>query len=480
MALFGIQVVLTIIIAMFLHKISPNMSLATWILCSGLRRYLYPTDEELKKLVGKSQHTKSNRSRRSDTRKNAANGETGKAHKVFEAFTIPCNINLQLKSVQIKDTDLLFQYYYPEYKWLVDFALSAVIFNFVVETIAYFFPKMLRNDISVTPLWNFLVIFFCLRILYLLTSVYWSGEDSGEKSVCLTFGVFFFVLAMAILVVDESILEFNLDSGYEIFSDEAVLFLRKQGISKEGGAAPIWIFKLILAIMSGFLGAFLGFPGIRMSTMFVDSLEKFHSNRLLVVLLYVNFFGPLFLTLLWIRPLFREYLTGRNSGNIYTISDSTFDHLRIAVILLCCSVRFLLTRIHLQVFLDVAKRNVVRMKKEAGRISNITLQKKIASVFYYLTTASLQYLTPVVLLVFFTITLRTAGTTDWDSTNTLMKRLQKSMLVSNITVNAVQSLRHVFVSELVRAVTSYLTWWTCLAMFVTSAFGVVYHHVLNV
>ena len=31
--------------------------------------------------------------------------------------------------------------------------------------------------------------------------------------MCLTFGVFFFVLAMAILVVDESILEFNLDSG---------------------------------------------------------------------------------------------------------------------------------------------------------------------------------------------------------------------------------------------------------------------------
>ena len=53
-------------------------------------------------------------------------------------------------------------------------------------------------------------------------------------------------------------------------------------LSGRSGAAPIWIFKLILAIMSGFLGAFLGFPGIRMSNMFVDSVEKFQSNLLLV------------------------------------------------------------------------------------------------------------------------------------------------------------------------------------------------------
>ena len=34
-------------------------------------------------------------------RKNAANGETGKNSKFVEPFTIPCNINLELKSVQV-------------------------------------------------------------------------------------------------------------------------------------------------------------------------------------------------------------------------------------------------------------------------------------------------------------------------------------------------------------------------------------------
>ena len=31
--------------------------------------------------------------------------------------------------------------------------------------------------------------------------------------MCLTFGLFFFVVAMAVLVIDESLLDFGLDSG---------------------------------------------------------------------------------------------------------------------------------------------------------------------------------------------------------------------------------------------------------------------------
>ena len=57
---------------------------------------------------------------------------------------------------------MIFQYYYAEYKWLVDFALSAFIFNVIVELISLLFPTTFKNDISLTPVWNFLVIFFSL------------------------------------------------------------------------------------------------------------------------------------------------------------------------------------------------------------------------------------------------------------------------------------------------------------------------------
>ena len=66
---------------------------------------------------------------------------------------------------------MIFQYYYAEYKWLVDFALSAFIFNVIVELISLLFPATFKNDISLTPVWNFLVIFFSLDPLTIQMSL---------------------------------------------------------------------------------------------------------------------------------------------------------------------------------------------------------------------------------------------------------------------------------------------------------------------
>jgi len=49
--------------------------------------------------------------------------------------------------------------------------------------------------------------------MYSLAAAYWRGDDTGERSLCLTFGLFFFVVAMAVLVIDESLLNFGLDKG---------------------------------------------------------------------------------------------------------------------------------------------------------------------------------------------------------------------------------------------------------------------------
>lgn len=53
MALLGIQFVITLVVALFLQKLSPYYSFARWIMCSRLYRYLYPTNEKLRMLAGK-------------------------------------------------------------------------------------------------------------------------------------------------------------------------------------------------------------------------------------------------------------------------------------------------------------------------------------------------------------------------------------------------------------------------------------------
>jgi hypothetical protein len=54
---------------------------------------------------------------------------------------------------------------------------------------------------------------FCSKVLFSLTTHYFKVEDGGERSVCVTFGFFFFVKAMAVLIVTENYLEFGLESG---------------------------------------------------------------------------------------------------------------------------------------------------------------------------------------------------------------------------------------------------------------------------
>lgn len=53
----------------------------------------------------------------------------------------------------------------------------------------------------------------CSKTLFSLTAHYFKLEEGGERSLCITFAFFFFVKAMAILIVTENYLEFGLETG---------------------------------------------------------------------------------------------------------------------------------------------------------------------------------------------------------------------------------------------------------------------------
>lgn len=59
------------------------------------------------------------------------------------------------------------------------------------------------------------------------------------------------------------------------------------------------------------------------------------------------------------------------------MTESTYDTLRLWAILLLCALRLAVMRCHLQAYLNLAKKGVEQMKKEAGRISTVDLQKMV-------------------------------------------------------------------------------------------------------
>ncbi|KAJ8414905.1 hypothetical protein AAFF_G00024280 [Aldrovandia affinis] len=483
MGVIGVQLVVTMVMASVIQKIIPHYSFARWLLCSGsLRWYQHPTEDELRSLAGKQQKGKSKKDRK-------YNG-----HIDNKPLTIPKDIDLQLETKSISEVDTFALHYFPEFQWLVDFTVAATVVYLITEI--YYSLAEPSSEMNISVVWCLLVLAFVIKVLFSLTAHYFKVEEGGERSLCITFAFFFFVKAMAILIVTENYLEFGLETGFANFSESAVRFLENQGLESQGPISKL-TFKLILALLCSLIGAFLTFPGLRLAQMHLDALTL-TTAKVTQTLLHINFLAPLIMVLLWVKPITKDYLMNPTLGkeSVPLMTESTYDTLRLWVILLLCALRLAMMRHHLQAYLNLAQKGVSQMKKEAGRISTVDLQKMVARVFYYLCVIALQYVAPLVMLLHTTFLLKTLGGHTWGvypeeelpcPLNTDLgvegppqptaAPEQAGVSVAQLSM-ALGSLRNVFSPLLFRGLLSFLTWWIAACLFSTSLFGLFYHQYL--
>jgi len=67
-----------------------------------------------------------------------------------------------------------------------------------------------------------------------LTLEYFRGsESSGERSTVIVSACFYLVIAMIILIIDESKLDVRLDTAYKSFNESSTVFLHNHGLSSQ-------------------------------------------------------------------------------------------------------------------------------------------------------------------------------------------------------------------------------------------------------
>uniref|UniRef100_A0A667Z3N8 Transmembrane protein 161B n=1 Tax=Myripristis murdjan TaxID=586833 RepID=A0A667Z3N8_9TELE len=467
------------VMASVIQKIIPHYSFARWLLCSGsLRWYQHPTEDELRSLAGKQQKGQKKKDRK-------YNG-----HIDNKPLTIPKDIDLQLETKCITEVDTLALHYFPEFQWLVDFTVAATVVYLITEL--YYSVAQPSGEMNISVVWCLLVLAFVIKTLFSLTAHYFKLEEGGERSLCITFAFFFFVKAMAILIVTENYLEFGLETGE--FSC---------GLESQGPISKL-TFKLILALLCSLIGAFLTFPGLRLAQMHLDALNL-TTAKVTQTLLHINFLSPLIMVLLWVKPITKDYIMNPTLGkeSVPLMTEQTYDTLRLWAILLLCVLRLAMMRHHLQAYLNLAQKGVEQMKKEAGRISTVDLQKMVARVFYYLCVIALQYVAPLVMLLHTTLLLKTLGGHSWGvypeddlpcthemnsnpavgaspiaaPTPAPVVEAGARASVAQLSV-ALGGLRTVFSPLLFRGLLSFLTWWIAACLFSTSLFGLFYHQYL--
>ena len=491
MAIFGTQLVFSVIVAFLISRFSGTLSFGRWILCRKLARFLHPTDEELKKLAGQPINQ--------TTHKSNKKHDTSKKNK-DEPFTVPRSIDIQLEAAQIKSIDLIPLQFYTEYLWLVDVAVCGVIVYVLTDT--YYFFLSPTKEMNLSILWCLVIIAFSLKNLLSLTGIYFKSETGGEMILCILFGFFFLVFAMGVLIVDENTLEFGLTASYDNFSTATKSFLLSQGLEP---VCPISLntIKIFMAVICAIIGAFFTFPGLRLAKMHVDALRYAKDNISLQFFLYTNFISALVVSLLWVKPLFRDYLVHKRWRNSEPLmNDNQFEALRLFILLLFVAFRFCMIWTHLQAHLNLAVDKVAELKKEVGRISSLELKKMVIRVYYYLCIVALQYITPLIIILFSTLLLKTLANVsiphllfkyDLPPTFNYSIPLQKSPTSINnmdsmallITTTAQRfsevmlGIKCLLSPSTFFHLASFFTWWTVTAWFATHAFGVLYHVYFN-
>ncbi|KAM7012108.1 transmembrane protein 161A [Tautogolabrus adspersus] len=493
MALMGIQLVVSLLAASIMQRMAPHCSFARWLICNGsLFRFKHPSEGELCALAGKQMPKQSKRDRRQ-------NGEN-------KPLTVPKDIDLHLDKAPVNALDALVLRFFLEYQWLIDFAVYALgVFLF---TECYYNVVDARKEVNIGAIWCVLTVLFSLKTLHTLMRHYFRSEEGGERSVCLAFGFLTLLVAMLVLVVREEYLEFGLESGFSSLFDNLETFAKQQGYAEWSIPVTKLTVKLGLAAVCAYIGSILAFPGLRLAQTHLDAVQMNSDRPLIQFLLHVSFMSPVIVLVLWVKPMARDFLDSAPMGktSITIVSSAAFDSVRLWIIVVLCVLRLAMTRYHLQAYLNLAQKWVEQMKKEAGRIAAIDIQRKVTRIFCYLTVVTLQYLVPILLILFSTLSLKALGDFSWgpgaeetpgvtpalvmptaapvlpgvlDEDEEGVDDMEEDIQATVARLSeAFAALRAVLTPLFLRGFFAFLTWWVAACQVISSLFGIYFHQYL--
>lgn len=106
---------------LFFH-IQLNDAKGEFFHCYRLIRYLYPTNQELRNLVGfpKEKHKKG---------KHTENG------KLPDSFQIPRNLDITLETAPVTPLDIIHLKFYSDFQWLFDFSIYGILVYIMTEVL---------------------------------------------------------------------------------------------------------------------------------------------------------------------------------------------------------------------------------------------------------------------------------------------------------------------------------------------------------
>ena len=393
MAIFGLQIVISLVVFCFLTKLTKYYSLGRWLLCQGLFHYWPPTNEEFKQAIkqryakettGKSK--KQSHVSKSYEKHAAVNNESS---NTVEEFPIPIDTSIELKLIPLIHRDAIQVKYVDDFFSLVDFISGSIAVFILTEVYLYAMP-LLRpsneylNEINLSLFWSLVSLLLAFSVLTKFVREYLKVD---EGILCIIFGALSFLLALCLQYIDERFFHFNLKDTY---GNRTIVYNDENDEESNYLDRRFIYLVMVLSLVNAFQSVILFFPAFRfgqLQYLFITKNQKKEGRQLGVFLLTIlNFVLPIFVCLLWFKPMIERF------------TEEQLLQLKFASILLCIVLRVALFKPYMQMYLDTAFDRVKILYEQqqltATRVTNLSYQRNVTSIFRYLGVVVSQYILP--------------------------------------------------------------------------------------
>ena len=439
MALFGFNVVLTMIVASIIHKLSPYYSFGRWFVIRGLTYYTVPPDTIL------ITHVESESIKKSKPLPLINTAILKRSSQIIPLNPLPLN-----------QAVILLTYSYTELKWLLDL-LVAAIFVFLATFVIYLFqPVWYASQVNLSGAWCGFILIYALILLYTLTLIYLSKELHKERISQIVMTAILFVCCLTVLPMDKLWFDFGFRNGHKTFIDAVMITLSSPGNDSSFPLErstleryiPFWGYISVIVVIGTYIGSLLVFPSLNYSKLHYETLTK-TKGLFFRTLLHVNYILPLLGLSLWFKPV-----AGKQDklSKLPVQVASSFPFYRLLLIIGLSVLRFILFRTHMSTYLYRANTSLTTLRVLKNKPTVGEFKRKVKSIFTFYGGTCLQYIGPIIVLL----------------------SLQLLYVISSSYIGVFldnEEAPNLFHLSVYKAPLSFLCWWVLFVMFFVSSFG---------
>ena len=358
MRFFGVQIGFTIMVALLYRKLGRNYSFAHWLISNGNLHLYYASLVSILEQRGdqKSMTKKSN-------------------VPIKESICTDFNFTVEkIREVKLYKQKLSYKYLqkadqFDDFTTQIDSCVLALTVAFFTQFFFYISPSSEETQLNLALFW---LLGLLLNLVYRATKIlliYFNETLSYELSLCILFGLIYFLLAFVMLSIPSTREELNIGeletSLFQILKD----FNITNNPTKLRDDNSVYV-CFVMSLFAAFVGMALLFPSNRISKCHTRCIQMCNKSFLSYLWYQLVFWLPILPCIFWIPTTGREMLAEGPHG----VTDmQTFAFLRALSFPLVVCIRIVSSRAYIQAFLERPNDILTSLQMKNSRLNALLL-----------------------------------------------------------------------------------------------------------